>query len=153
LAPRARLSAPVVIVEIDDASLAEYGQWPWPRILLGRLIEAIAEGRPAAIGLDILMPEVDRLSPDRVAGLVAEVDVDLATRLARLPSNDTVLGATVARRRVVLGMAGIDTAAPRISRGGPRRASWEKIRCDTSTSSGARSATSMRSMPARPGGG
>ena len=108
-APRARLSAPVVIVEMDDASLAEYGQWPWSRIVLGRLIDAIAEGRPAAIGLDILMPEADRLSPERVAALVAAVDVDLAARLARLPSNDTVLGATVARRRVVLGMAGIDT--------------------------------------------
>jgi signal transduction histidine kinase len=109
LAPRPRLSAPVVIVEIDDASLAEYGQWPWPRIVLGRLLEAIAVGRPAAIGVDILMPEADRLSPDRVAALVAGVDVDLAARLARLPGNDAVLGAIVARHRVVLGMAGIDT--------------------------------------------
>jgi signal transduction histidine kinase len=108
LAPRVRLSAPVLIVEIDDPSLAEYGQWPWPRIVLGRLIEAIAVGRPAAIGVDILMPEADRLSPNRLAAAVAGVDVDLATRLARLPGNDAVLGAIVARRRVVLGMAGID---------------------------------------------
>jgi serine phosphatase RsbU (regulator of sigma subunit)/CHASE2 domain-containing sensor protein len=108
LAPRPRLPAPVVIVAVDDASLAEYGQWPWPRTVLARLLDAIAEGRPAAIGVDILMPEADRLSPGRLAALVSGVDADLARRLAHLPGNDTVLGAIVARRRVVLGMAGVD---------------------------------------------
>lgn len=108
LAPRPRVSAPVVIVEIDDASLAEHGQWPWPRTALARLLDTIAEGRPAAIGVDILMPEADRLSPDRLAALVSGIDVDLARGLARLPANDLVLGQTVARHRVVLGMLAVD---------------------------------------------
>jgi serine phosphatase RsbU (regulator of sigma subunit)/CHASE2 domain-containing sensor protein len=108
LAPRPRVSAPVVIVEIDDASLAEYGQWPWPRTVLARLLETIAEGAPAAIGVDIVMPEADRFSPDRLAALVSGLDPGLAGRLGRLPTSDAVLGATVARRRVVLGMIAVD---------------------------------------------
>ena len=30
---------PVRIVDIDEASLAEYGQWPWPRTVLAARIE------------------------------------------------------------------------------------------------------------------
>jgi len=108
VSPRPRVSAPVVIVEIDDASLTEYGQWPWPRTVLARLLERIATGRPAAIGVDIVMPEADRLSPDRLAALVSDLDPGLAERLERLPDSDAALGATVARRRVVLGMVGVD---------------------------------------------
>lgn len=108
LAPRVRTSAPAVIVEIDEASLARHGQWPWPRTLLARLIAAIAAGRPAAIGIDILMPEADRLSPNRIPQLVPGMPSDVASRLARLPSNDTVLADTLRRLPVVLGIVGLE---------------------------------------------
>src|SRR5712671_6860724 len=67
LVPRERVSAPAIVVEIDERSLMTYGQWPWPRTRLAEIIEAIAAGGPAAIGLDIVMPEPDRLSPRRIA--------------------------------------------------------------------------------------
>ena len=37
--PRVREKAPAVIVEIDEQSLSQYGQWPWPRSLLATLVE------------------------------------------------------------------------------------------------------------------
>jgi serine phosphatase RsbU (regulator of sigma subunit)/CHASE2 domain-containing sensor protein len=116
LAPRPRVSAPVVIVQIDDAGLTEHGQWPWPRTKLARLLDGIALGSPAAIGVDIVMPEADRLSPDRLAASVAGVEPDLARRLARLPANDAVLGEAVARHRVVLGIAGVDGVGAPLTR-------------------------------------
>jgi adenylate cyclase len=58
--PRERQSAPAVIVAIDEASLAKYGQWPWPRSELARLVDAISAFKPAAIGIDMLFPEADR---------------------------------------------------------------------------------------------
>lgn len=67
--PRERHSAPAVIVAIDELSLARYGQWPWPRGDLARLVEGIAARQPAAIGLDLLFPEPDRYA--RVAGVAA----------------------------------------------------------------------------------
>src|SRR4029450_2500725 len=62
-APRTRHSAPAVIVAIDEESLRLHGQWPWPRTWLAQLVARIAEARPAAIGVDIGMPEPDPLSP------------------------------------------------------------------------------------------
>ena len=59
LSPRQARSQPVVIVEIDEATLAVVGQWPWPRNYLASLIDSIADLKPSAIGLDILMPEAD----------------------------------------------------------------------------------------------
>ena len=121
-APRERVSGRAVIVDIDEASLARYGQWPWPRTLLGQLVERIGRGRPAAIGLDIVMPEPDRLSPDRLARLIPGLDPELAGRLAALPTNDSVFASVIRGRPVVLGVAGIEDPAARSARPG-RRAS------------------------------
>lgn len=108
IAPRKRASAPAVIVAIDEKSLRELGQWPWPRTTVAELIEAIATNEPAAIGVDVLMPEFDRMSPASIAGLIEKLDVRLARRLAQLPSNDSVLANTLRRHPVALGIAGIE---------------------------------------------
>ena len=120
-APSERVSGPAVIVDVDEASLARYGQWPWPRTLLARLIELIGQGRPAAIGLDIVMPEPDRLSPDRLARLIPGLDPELARRLVALPSNDSVLAAILRGRPVVLGVAGIEERVAQQAPPGRRR--------------------------------
>ena len=99
LAPRARQSAPAVIVAIDEKSLAQLGQWPWPRTVTADLIQAVARTGPAAIGVDVLMPEADRLSPANLARLIDRVDPQLAERLAKLPSNDSILAEVLRRAR------------------------------------------------------
>jgi adenylate cyclase len=111
LAPRARVSGPVVIVDVDGKSLAHHGQWPWPRTLLARLVDRLAAADPAAIGIDVLMPEADRLSPQRLPALIPTIAGDLAARLAELPSNDAVLAGALRDRPVVLGVAGVDAAS------------------------------------------
>jgi adenylate cyclase len=108
LAPRARVSSPVVIVDVDGPSLARHGQWPWPRTLLAQLLDRIVDADPAAIGLDIVMPEADRLSPQRLPALIPAMGRELASQLAALPSNDTVFARALRDRPIVLGMAGID---------------------------------------------
>ena len=125
LAPRVRVSAPAVIVDVDGPSLARHGQWPWPRTVLARLVDRLAGANPAAIGIDILMPEPDRLSPQRLPGLIPSIGRDLAARLAELPSNDAVLAEALRSRPIVLGVAGVDTAsevtAPGLARAAPVR--------------------------------
>jgi len=102
--PRQRESGPVQIVAIDEAALKEYGQWPWPRTRLAQLIDRIALQSPAAIGLDILMPESDLTSPENLAMRVQ--DEALRDKLLALPANDDVLAAAMRRAPVVLGAAG-----------------------------------------------
>jgi serine phosphatase RsbU (regulator of sigma subunit)/CHASE2 domain-containing sensor protein len=117
--PRIRVSAPAVIVEIDDESLARHGQWPWPRTLLAQLVSRIAAAHPAAIGIDIFMPERDRLSPGALPALLPGLGRHLADLLGRLPSNDTILAQALQGRRVVLAVAGLEspTDAATISAG------------------------------------
>ena len=106
-----------MIVAIDEDSLRVHGQWPWPRSWLARLVGRIAEARPAAIGLDILMAEPDRLSPGRLPELVEGLDPGLAQRLAAMPGNDTMLAQALRDRRVVLGLVGLEQADATVSPG------------------------------------
>src|SRR3989344_4728842 len=53
----------IVIVDIDEAALAamapEYGRWPWPRNIMGELVEGIAAQQPRAIVFDITFSDPD----------------------------------------------------------------------------------------------
>ena len=105
LAPRRQENAPVVIVEIDDQSLAPpNGQWPWPRTLVARLVRRIAEGKPSALGVDIIFSEPDRFSPEAMAAAVPELSGAVAQELAALPHNDAVLAAAFKSLPTVLGL-------------------------------------------------
>lgn len=47
-----------IIVAIDEPSMAEIGrQWPWPRALHARLIEALRKAGARAIGIDVIFAE------------------------------------------------------------------------------------------------
>lgn len=104
--PRKVQSMPAVIVEIDEKSLNEIGQWPWPRTETARLIDRIAAAAPAAIGIDLLWPQPDRLSPEAIARTLPQTENVTRDRLLALPSNDKVLADAVARAPVVLAIAG-----------------------------------------------
>lgn len=95
---------PVTIVDIDEKSLKAIGQWPWPRTTIARLIRAIASHGPAAIGLDIIMTEPDRHSPEN-ADWLAKAPPSVRRWADSLPSNDTVLAEAIDEGPVVLGIA------------------------------------------------
>jgi signal transduction histidine kinase/CHASE2 domain-containing sensor protein len=50
-------SEKVALVLIDDASLAQFGRWPWPRGRVAQLVRAVNKLHPSAIGIDILLVE------------------------------------------------------------------------------------------------
>ncbi|NDP59043.1 MAG: CHASE2 domain-containing protein, partial [Oxalobacteraceae bacterium] len=50
----------IIIVAIDDYSLAELGRWPWPRELHAQLIDQLSLAQPRAIGLDVILSEPER---------------------------------------------------------------------------------------------
>jgi adenylate cyclase len=100
------VSTPVTVVEIDERSLARLGQWPLPRTVLAELVRDLEQAHPAAIGIDILMPEPDRLSPERLLLRARQQDPVLASHLDQLPSSDSELARAIAAGPVVLGLAG-----------------------------------------------
>jgi adenylate cyclase len=77
---------PIRIIDINEASLAELGQWPWPRSAMATLAARLTEMGAAAIAFDLLFSEPDRLSPARTAGQGADFDMDFAAALAAGPT-------------------------------------------------------------------
>lgn len=119
LYPRRIVSMPATIVEIDQKSLAALGQWPWPRPVLAQLIADINRHRPAAIGLDILMPEPDGLSFERLLARSGNKDPALARELATLASHDAVLAEALAAAPTVLALAGSGSPTGALLRAAP----------------------------------
>jgi adenylate cyclase len=112
---------PVRIVDIDEAALAEYGQWPWPRTLLARMVDRLREQGALVVTFDIVFAEPDRISPSAVAKNLPEAvrNSDLRRTLEALPDNDEVFAEAIARANVVTGFA-FDASA----KGAPPRRMW-----------------------------
>ncbi|MEM9099274.1 MAG: adenylate/guanylate cyclase domain-containing protein [Pseudomonadota bacterium] len=106
---------PVKIVMIDEASLKELGQWPWPRSYIAALIDRVTEAGAAAIGFDIIFSEPDRTSPSQVIqsweqfrtrfasahGIERPAEVDLSA-LDALPDNDLLMAESLVNSYSVL---------------------------------------------------
>lgn len=102
LAPRTFEDLPVRVVDIDEASLRELGQWPWPRDRMAKLVDRLSQMGASAIAFDILFSEPDRLSPRTVIRDVEGIDPSL---LARLPDNDEIFAQAMTEKPVILGFA------------------------------------------------
>jgi CHASE2 domain-containing sensor protein len=60
------LSKDIAIVEIDEKSIAKYGQWPWSRNTIADIVWRLREAGAGVIVLPILFSEADRLGGDTV---------------------------------------------------------------------------------------
>ena len=102
--PRIYEAAPVRIIDIDEASLERFGQWPWPRSRLAQIVDALQAAGAAAIGFDVVFAESDRTSPLPMADLW-QVDALMRERLRALPDHDQSFAQSLARAPTVLGFA------------------------------------------------
>lgn len=105
LFPRTVERLPVVIVDIDDASLTALGRWPWPRSRLAALAEATHRLGVKAIGFDLIMPEPDNFSPDLLFRERHDVSSAVHAELANLPSNDEILAGILRKTPSVIARA------------------------------------------------
>lgn len=64
-------STDILIVTIDDASLAREGRWPWDRAETAALIDRLDQGGARLIVLDVLFPEAS--NPESDAALAASL--------------------------------------------------------------------------------
>ena len=94
---------PVIIIDIDDRSLTEIGQWPWPRNQLAKLTDQAYAA--AALGFDILFAEADRTNPENFI-FSYPLNEALKKELSKLPSNDELFSQAILNHgTVVLGQA------------------------------------------------
>jgi signal transduction histidine kinase/CheY-like chemotaxis protein len=82
--PLSRPDPRIVIVDVDERSLAALGQWPWRRDRVGELVERLRASGARVVVLDLVFSE-----PDRAQTAAGDGDQALATVLR---GGRTVLG-------------------------------------------------------------
>ena len=94
------------LVAIDDASLKQFGQWPWPRYRLAFLLQKIQESGALVVGVNILLPESDRTSLSSWRDVVAQ-DLGLKISIDKVPEglldHDVLLAKILRNGPFVLG--------------------------------------------------
>ncbi|HJP20191.1 MAG: adenylate/guanylate cyclase domain-containing protein [Alphaproteobacteria bacterium] len=103
--PRPYEPAPVKFIDLDDESLSQLGQWPWPRTVVAELLARLANAGAAAIAFDIVFAEPDRTSPANILPIWPETPEikALLQRADELPDHDRLLAEIIAQINVVTG--------------------------------------------------
>jgi adenylate cyclase len=114
------LDSRIVIVDIDDQSLREIGQWPWGRDMMAGLITEITDRQQAAVlGLDLLFVEPASRSARELIDRLADGPLvhqpraaEAIRRFAPQLEPDAVLASALADRPIALGYYFTRTATP-----------------------------------------
>jgi len=103
--PREFISdSPVVIVDYDEKSLEEIGQWPWPRTVLADLMDRMTSLGAGVISFDAVFPEPDRASISEMTESIPGLTAEIREALKNIPSNDSQFADAIKRSgRVVTG--------------------------------------------------
>ncbi len=98
--------SPVVIIDLDEASLKEVGQWPWPRNLLAQMTLNLFKMGVRVVGFDVIFAEPDRMNSQSVVESLSGLDDETKKKILKLPSNDAIFGNLIKQvRRVVVGQS------------------------------------------------
>ncbi len=103
LKPRPEAGAPVVIIDIDEASIRSLGQWPWPRSLLAGMVDRIGSLGAANIAFDLVFAEPDRTSLSQAIGSLQKAGAEVILPAGQIPDNDVLLAEAFARNSVTAG--------------------------------------------------
>ena len=107
-------TSPVIIIDLDEESLNEIGQWPWPRNIIADMVKNLFIMGVGVVGFDIAFPEPDRMNPSVIAESLAGLDQETKDKLSKLSGNDEAFANIIRQTRIVLGQAAyweeLDTA-------------------------------------------
>ena len=106
--PRKTENKFVSVGTIDEKSLKELGQWPWPRITFSKVISKLREKGAIVVAFDVLFAEQDRFSPNNVANYntrYGQQKIDPAILSKQFPDGDEIFAKELAASRVVMALA------------------------------------------------
>ena len=110
----------VVILDIDEQSLENIGQWPWPRSYLASIIDYLQRVGVGVVAFDVLFSEPDRTSPDLVLSTLPD-EVQTLLEGTELPNNDAIFSDVISRGGVVLGQSLLPVQRPNPAEFQPER--------------------------------
>lgn len=103
--PREATDPPVAVIDIDEASIARLGQWPWSRRVVADMVTRASAFGAAAVGFDIVFSEPDRTAPSRLIAEMRRQGVFLDMAGTDLPDPDIALAEAARVHPVALGIA------------------------------------------------
>ena len=89
-------SKDVVIVDIDEKSLKQLGQWPWKRKDFAKVLHNLTDAGAGIIGLDIVFAEYDNSNPTKVL-------TELGYDTKGIEDYDLILAQTIGTTPTILG--------------------------------------------------
>ena len=101
----------VVIVDLDENSLKELGRWPWPRNLLGQMMDSLFDHYEISIiGYDVIFAERDESSGIKTLQQLAEGElsdndsfIETVNTLRPSLEYDQIFSESLANRKAILG--------------------------------------------------
>jgi len=96
----------IVIVDIDEPSLAKFGQFPWSRNIFSKILENINKDKPKSIGFDIFFSEKDKQSPKEIIKTYSIEDEYTKNVLQSIEGHDEKFQKTLKETKSVLAVFG-----------------------------------------------
>ena len=96
----------IVIVDIDEPSLAKFGQFPWGRNVFSKILENINKENPKSVGFDIFFSEKDKQSPEEIIKTYSIEDTDIKNALQSIEGHDEKFQKTLKETKSVLAVFG-----------------------------------------------
>ena len=108
----AEVEKKVVIIDIDEKSLAEIGQWPWERNILAKIVDQLFDHyKIKVLGFDILFAEKDEDPTDKILTQLANSSISNSADFKRiihqnqnLMHRDETFANSLINRNTVLGV-------------------------------------------------
>ena len=95
----------VVIIDIDEKSLGQFGQFPWNRSVFANILDQLNTSNPKAIGFDIFFTEKDKQSPDEIIKSYNLVPADVS-ELQNLKGPDDLFAEKLKQSKSVIAVLG-----------------------------------------------
>lgn len=121
LTPFEHPGKPVMIVDIDEKSLAKLGQWPWPRHYIAKMVGNLANAGAKAIGFDMVFGEKDPTSGAQFVERAFMLTPELKAEIEKLPSTDAFFGDVIRQSGVVVLGQATDPRKPPVDNPRPPR--------------------------------
>ena len=88
------------IIDIDDRSLAEVGQFPWRRDKVAKIVDNLTEANPKVIAFDIFFSEPDRENPTKILK-------ELSISVDNIIDSDLEFTKSIKNSKIVLPIVGL----------------------------------------------
>ena len=95
----------VIIVDIDEKSLGEFGQFPWNRGIFAKILDQLNTSNPKAIGFDIFFTEKDKQSPEAIIKSYNLIPSDIS-EIQNLKDPDKIFSEKLKQSKSVIAVLG-----------------------------------------------